>query len=243
MSSRLTRGAYHGRTKNNEDDDEHVKTRGAKRPGRPPRAGRRGPGRPRKSLVKSDDYYYFDPSNSNQVLLEDTTETLVGRRIACFWEAEKAFYYGTILQFDGDKGRAFCHFDDGDEVSLDLRKEKWVLIDIPGQFVEREGSMVGQPPLETEFHPVMATDEYTVFPTSYGEYGFEIFMNRTNEKKYENPRIQCKKSGHVRIVEVLGQDEKPRVTEIQLPHRIRPDSAFAICSDSNQLYIRVSILG
>lgn len=217
----------------------------AKRPGRPPGSGKRR-GRPRRSTSsvrsKSHEYYYFDASNSDQILSEERVETLVGRRIACFWQDEGQFYFGTVCSFDRSKGKAFCHFDDGDEVVLDLKKERWVLVDVPGQLVEQEGELVEQPPLETEIDPVMETEDYVVFPTSSGEYGFEIFINRSHGNYNSSPRARCNTSGYVRVEERLGEDQEPRVTEIQLPQQIQPESATCLCSDSNQVYIRVSVL-
>ena len=219
--------------------------RAEKRPGRPPGSGR-GRGRPRRSTssvpLQSQEYYYFDnATRSSPMVTEEVVETLVGRRIACFWKDEGEFYFGTICSFDGVKGKAFCHFDDGDEVVLDLKNETWVLVDVPGQMVEHEGELVEQPPLETEMDSVMETKECVVFPTSSGDYGFEIFMNRSDESRLEKPRVCCTTNGYVRVEERVG-DQEPRVTEIRLPQQIQPESAICICSDSNQVYIRVSIL-
>ena len=52
----------------------------------------------------------------------------VGTKVEVFWEDDDCFYPGVVKEFNED-GKAHVLYDDGDEETLDLSKEKFKIID------------------------------------------------------------------------------------------------------------------
>ncbi|XP_044471482.1 muscle M-line assembly protein unc-89 isoform X2 [Mangifera indica] len=56
-------------------------------------------------------------------------ENLVGSRVKIWWPKDRMFYKGVIKSFDSTKKKHKVHYDDGDKETLNLKREKWELID------------------------------------------------------------------------------------------------------------------
>lgn len=173
------------------------------------------------------------------------TRTLVGQRIGVFWEGEKEYYYGSILEMNESTGKCFVHFDDGEECQVDLKKERWMLLDVPGQLNPEERNndyrSDHQRILDSEIKPVLQGDCFTVFPTCSGTAGYEIFALFPGHD-LSNVSVTCHHSGKVSFQTTDSIDEEPKQpVDVELPSRIKASSAHAIYSERGQLYIRVDI--
>ncbi|XP_071690207.1 uncharacterized protein [Rutidosis leptorrhynchoides] len=58
----------------------------------------------------------------------DCGENLVGSRIKVYWPDDKMFYEGVVKYFDGIRKRHKILYDDGDEETLNLKQERWELV-------------------------------------------------------------------------------------------------------------------
>ncbi|XVF74848.1 hypothetical protein PTKIN_Ptkin13bG0143900 [Pterospermum kingtungense] len=61
--------------------------------------------------------------------LPDFGEELVGRRIKVWWPMDKMFYEGVVASYDPIRMRHKVFYEDGDEERLNLRRERWQLMD------------------------------------------------------------------------------------------------------------------
>ncbi|CDP17601.1 unnamed protein product [Coffea canephora] len=64
-------------------------------------------------------------------------EELVGSRIKVWWPMDSQFYEGVIASFDPSKKKHMVLYVDGDQEILDLKKERWFLLDDQ----EKKGSL------------------------------------------------------------------------------------------------------
>ena len=166
------------------------------------------------------------------------SNTLVGQRIAVYWAAEKRYYFGTVLKFHAPTGTAFVHFDDGEEIKISLEKERWLLVDVPGQQVSTGtlGSpMVDKHPLDTKHQALLKGNTYSVFRTCSGRPGYEIFASFPGHL-FENITVRCSRQGTVILRTRVGTAD---VMYVELPTRIDPESAHSFYTGTGQLYIRV----
>eukprot|EP00890_Picochlorum_soloecismus_P003437 jgi/Picsp_1/4094/NSC_01604-R1_sister chromatid cohesion protein pds5-like protein len=164
--------------------------------------------------------------------------TLIGQRIAVFWPAEKTYYFGTILKFHATTGTAFVHFDDGEEIKMSLDKERWLLVDVPGQQVSSGtlGSpLVDKHPLDTKYQALIKGHAYSVFRTCAGRPGYEIFASLPGHL-FENIMVRCSEQGTVILRTRVGGTD---VMYVELPTRIDPGSAHSFYAGTGQLYVRV----
>lgn len=55
-------------------------------------------------------------------------EEVVGKRIKVYWPLDKSWYEGFVRSFDKDSGKHLVQYDDGEEESVELAKEKieWI---------------------------------------------------------------------------------------------------------------------
>ncbi|XP_071686777.1 uncharacterized protein [Rutidosis leptorrhynchoides] len=58
----------------------------------------------------------------------DYGENLVGSRIKVYWPDDKMYYEGVVIYFDGIRKRHKILYYDGDEETLDLKREQWELV-------------------------------------------------------------------------------------------------------------------
>ncbi|KAJ1410041.1 hypothetical protein SESBI_22276 [Sesbania bispinosa] len=56
--------------------------------------------------------------------------SLVGRRIKVWWPLDKTFYEGVIDSYDPVRGKHKILYADGDEEVLNLKKQRWELVDV-----------------------------------------------------------------------------------------------------------------
>ncbi|GMJ07765.1 hypothetical protein like AT4G31880 [Hibiscus trionum] len=56
-------------------------------------------------------------------------ENLVGLKVKVWWPKDRAFYEGVIHSFDAVKKKHKVHYDDGDTEILNLKREKWKIIE------------------------------------------------------------------------------------------------------------------
>ncbi|BFG24802.1 hypothetical protein CerSpe_110760 [Prunus speciosa] len=61
--------------------------------------------------------------------MPDLDERLVGSRIKVWWPMDKAFYEGVVSSYDPAKKKHLVLYVDGDEENLNLKKQRWQLID------------------------------------------------------------------------------------------------------------------
>ncbi|CAJ1973648.1 unnamed protein product [Sphenostylis stenocarpa] len=61
--------------------------------------------------------------------VKECGENLVGLRVKVWWPKDRSFYKGLIHSFDSAKKKHKVFYDDGDEETLNLVKEKWKVID------------------------------------------------------------------------------------------------------------------
>ncbi|KAK8465453.1 hypothetical protein PHAVU_009G087900 [Phaseolus vulgaris] len=72
--------------------------------------------------------------------IEKYGEGLVGLRVKVWWPKDHEFYKGVIHSFDSAKKKHKVFYDDGDEETLNLVKEKWKVIDADLDADEEEQS-------------------------------------------------------------------------------------------------------
>ncbi|XP_027349607.1 DNA mismatch repair protein MSH6 [Abrus precatorius] len=60
------------------------------------------------------------PSSSSSLYATE----VIGRRVKVYWPLDKAWYEGLVKSFDNLTSKHLVHYDDGEEESLDLSKEK-----------------------------------------------------------------------------------------------------------------------
>ncbi|EHA8592061.1 putative DNA mismatch repair protein MSH6 [Cocos nucifera] len=66
------------------------------------------------------------------------SEEVVGRRIRVFWPLDKAWYEGSVKSFDEVSGKHLVQYDDAEEESLDLGKEKFEWVEeVPSRKLRR----------------------------------------------------------------------------------------------------------
>lgn len=53
---------------------------------------------------------------------------MIGKRVKVYWPLDKSWYEGSVKSFDGGSGKHLVQYDDAEEESLDLAKEKieWI---------------------------------------------------------------------------------------------------------------------
>ncbi|KAK8513530.1 hypothetical protein V6N13_002267 [Hibiscus sabdariffa] len=56
-------------------------------------------------------------------------ENLVGLKVKVWWPKDREFYEGFIHSFDPSKKKHKVHYNDGDQEILNLKREKWAVID------------------------------------------------------------------------------------------------------------------
>ncbi|XP_014501197.1 transcriptional regulator ATRX [Vigna radiata var. radiata] len=74
----------------------------------------------------------------NESDVKDYGENLVGLRVKVWWPEDQEFYKGVIHSFYSGKKKHKVLYDDGDEETLNLLKEKWKLIEA-GSDADEEG--------------------------------------------------------------------------------------------------------
>ncbi|QCE16301.1 transcriptional regulator ATRX [Vigna unguiculata] len=74
----------------------------------------------------------------NESDVKDYGENLVGLRVKVWWPEDREFYKGVIHSFYSGKKKHKVLYDDGDEETLNLLKEKWKLIEA-GSDADEEG--------------------------------------------------------------------------------------------------------
>lgn len=171
--------------------------------------------------------------------LNSNKSTLVGQRIAVFWSAENTYYFGTILQFHPSTGICLVHFDDGEEIKISLDKERWMLVDVPGQQVSygttMDSPMVDKHPLDTKYQALIKGQAYSVFRTCSGKPGYEIFASFPGHL-FDNIMVKCSDKGTVVLRTRVGTTD---VMYVELPTRIDARSAHSFYTGTGQLYVRV----
>ncbi|XP_027903967.1 uncharacterized protein LOC114163817 [Vigna unguiculata] len=74
----------------------------------------------------------------NESDTEKYGENVVGLRVKVWWPKDREFYKGVIHSFDSAKKKHKVFYDDGDEETLNLVKEKWKVIDADSDADEEE---------------------------------------------------------------------------------------------------------
>lgn len=69
----------------------------------------------------------IEKEEASQML--DLDERLAGSRIRVWWPMDKAFYEGVVSSYDPAKKKHLVLYVDGDEENLNLKKQRWQLID------------------------------------------------------------------------------------------------------------------
>ena len=181
-------------------------------------------------------------NSPNQVAgtqVNSNNNTLVGQRVAVFWPAEKTYYFGMILQFHPSTGISLVRFDDGEEIKISLDKERWMLVDVPGQQVSSgtttDSPMVDKHPLDTKYQALIKGEAYSVFRTCSGKPGYEIFASFPGHL-FDNIMVKCSEKGTVILRTRVGSTD---AMYVELPTRIDPGSAHSFYTGTGQLYVRV----
>ncbi|XP_039007782.1 protein IWS1 homolog isoform X2 [Hibiscus syriacus] len=73
-----------------------------------------------KTLIKKDN----EASDSMEY-----GENLVGLKVKVWWPKDREFYEGFIYSFDPSKQKHKVHYNDGDQEILNLKREKWAVIE------------------------------------------------------------------------------------------------------------------
>ncbi|ESW08947.1 hypothetical protein PHAVU_009G087900 [Phaseolus vulgaris] len=93
-----------------------------------------------KSGTKSTKDENPETPKTNESDIEKYGEGLVGLRVKVWWPKDHEFYKGVIHSFDSAKKKHKVFYDDGDEETLNLVKEKWKVIDADLDADEEEQS-------------------------------------------------------------------------------------------------------
>ncbi|XP_039043257.1 titin homolog isoform X3 [Hibiscus syriacus] len=72
-------------------------------------------------------------------------ENLVGLKVKVWWPKDRAFYEGFIHSFDAVKKKHKVHYDDGDMEILNLKREKWKIIEDESEPDEEEAANNSSP--------------------------------------------------------------------------------------------------
>ncbi|KAK8509357.1 hypothetical protein V6N13_062408 [Hibiscus sabdariffa] len=72
-------------------------------------------------------------------------ENLVGLKVKVWWPKDRAFYEGVIHSFDAIKKKHKVHYDDGDTEILNLKREKWKIIEDESEPDEEEAANNSSP--------------------------------------------------------------------------------------------------
>ncbi|KHN29621.1 nucleolar protein dao-5-like isoform X1 [Glycine soja] len=80
------------------------------------------------------------PGKENDSDVKEYGENLVGLRVKVWWPKDHEFYIGVIDSFDSAKKKHKVLYDDGDEETLNLVKEKWKVIEADSDADEEERS-------------------------------------------------------------------------------------------------------
>eukprot|EP00250_Pteridium_aquilinum_P011433 c20066_g1_i1 orf=108-4985(-) len=91
--------------------------------------GRKSPGgTPRKSGKNISISHLERPNSKVDKNGEASDEELLHKRVRVWWPLDKRFYKGTIRAYNADKKLHDVVYDDGDKETLNLKKERWELI-------------------------------------------------------------------------------------------------------------------
>ncbi|KAG5018575.1 hypothetical protein AAZX31_06G059600 [Glycine max] len=80
------------------------------------------------------------PGKENESGVKEYGENLVGLRVKVWWPKDREFYIGVIDSFDSARKKHKVLYDDGDEETLNLVKEKWKVIEADSDADEEERS-------------------------------------------------------------------------------------------------------
>ncbi|KAL4298281.1 hypothetical protein GQ457_12G019870 [Hibiscus cannabinus] len=72
-------------------------------------------------------------------------ENLVGLKVKVWWPEDRAFYEGVVHSFDAVKKKHKVHYDDGDTEILNLKREKWKIIEDESEPDEEEAANDSSP--------------------------------------------------------------------------------------------------
>ncbi|GMJ15838.1 hypothetical protein like AT4G31880 [Hibiscus trionum] len=72
-------------------------------------------------------------------------ENLVGLKVKVWWPKDREFYEGVVHSFDAVKKKHKVHYDDGDTEILNLKKEKWKIIEDESEPDEEEAANNSSP--------------------------------------------------------------------------------------------------
>ncbi|KAE8658226.1 transcription initiation factor TFIID subunit 5-like isoform X1 [Hibiscus syriacus] len=70
---------------------------------------------------------------------------LIGLKVKVWWPKDRAFYEGVIYSFDAAKKKHKVHYDDGDTEILNLKREKWKIIEGESEPDEEEAANHSSP--------------------------------------------------------------------------------------------------
>ncbi|NMR86128.1 hypothetical protein HKB06_10035, partial [Vibrio parahaemolyticus] len=76
----------------------------------------------------------------NESNAKEYGQNLVGLRVKVWWPDDREFYKGVIVSFDSAKKKHKVLYDDGDEETLNLVKEKWKVIEADSDADKEERS-------------------------------------------------------------------------------------------------------
>ncbi|EOA18881.1 hypothetical protein CARUB_v10007511mg [Capsella rubella] len=72
--------------------------------------------------------------------LQNHDENLVGSRVKVWWPMDQAYYKGVVNSYDSAKKRHLVCYDDGEQEILNLKKQKWHVLDESGSSEDEEAA-------------------------------------------------------------------------------------------------------
>ncbi|KAL4331897.1 hypothetical protein GQ457_07G044020 [Hibiscus cannabinus] len=82
-----------------------------------------------KETPKTNSKRKHTPSKEKASDSMEYGENLVGLKVKVWWPKDREFYEGFIHSFDPSKKKHKVHYNDGDQEILNLKREKWAVID------------------------------------------------------------------------------------------------------------------
>ncbi|MED6171778.1 hypothetical protein PIB30_043996 [Stylosanthes scabra] len=111
------------------------------------------------------------PEKENESDTKEYGENLVGLRVEVWWPDDNQFYKGIIDSFDSAEKKHKVMYDDGDEEILNLRTEKWNIIEVDSDTNQEGGGNHASPDASADMPPKKKRKASAGEPIKQGKIG------------------------------------------------------------------------